>query len=182
MALKKLFLYTFLSLFLCLSTGAQTPFFTFNSPVTTSKDSLSTEALFQSLSLPNENGGWVSIKQDPKIPVLLDTYRKAYDKSTIPGFRIRIFSASGNTARQQAAKAMQVFSGKYPEVTPYLSYDEPYFKIYVGDFRTKTDALRFHKRIANEYPNAFISADYITVHIPILPTETPQAESEETFL
>ena len=136
-------------------------------------DSLSTSAVIASLARPTMQQGYVQIFQDSRIGRLLEAYRADHDPAAIPGFRIRIFSAAGNTARQQAQAAMQAFASAYPGVVPYLSYDEPYFKIYVGDFRTKSEALRFQKRIAGKYPNAFISADYIRVVPPEKGTVTP---------
>ncbi|MBQ7213717.1 MAG: hypothetical protein IJS25_04215 [Bacteroidales bacterium] len=133
------------------------------SPVPVAADSLSTPELFRTFAEHASGGGAVTVVQDSKVERLLDAYRQRYDEATIPGYRIRIFSAAGNTARRQALDAMKAFSESYPDIVPYLSYDEPYFKIYVGDFRIKSDALRFQKQIAPDYPHAFISADNIRV-------------------
>ena len=53
------------------------------------------------------------------------------------------------------------FASRYPSVNSYLNYDEPYYKVRVGDFRTRLDATRFLKTIQNEYPSAFIVIDRI---------------------
>ena len=133
------------------------------SPVPAAADSLSTPEIFRTFAVHNSGGGAVTVVQDSKVERLLDAYRQRYDEATIPGYRVRIFSATGNAARRQALDAMKAFSESYPDIVPYLSYDEPYFKIYVGDFRIRSDALRFQRQIAPDYPHAFISADNIRV-------------------
>lgn len=134
-------------------------------------DVTSTEQLLRELAGRSAGLGSVRVVQDERIGQMLERYRKQNDAPVIPGFRIRIFSAAGNNARRQALEEMQHFSETYPGVVPYLSYDEPYFKLYVGDFRIKTDALRFLRQVTAEYPHAFISADNIRVR-PAAPEET----------
>lgn len=126
-------------------------------------DVTSSEELFRELAGRSAQWGSVQVVQDERIGQMLERYRGQNDTPLIPGFRIRIFSAAGNNARRQALEEMQHFSETYPGTVPYLSYDEPYFKIYVGDFRIKTDALRFLRQIEADYPHAFISADNIRV-------------------
>ena len=74
----------------------------------------------------------------------------------IPGYRIRIFSQSGLTAKQRADDTRASFTRLFPEMEAYQEYNTPNFQIFVGDFRTKTDALRETKRIERIYPGAFI--------------------------
>ena len=136
-------------------------------------DVTSSEQLFRELAGRSGGLGSVRVVQDEKIVQMLELYRNQNDAPVIPGFRIRIFSAAGNNARRQALEEMQRFSETYPGVVPYLSYDEPYFKLYVGDFRIKTDALRFLRQVTEEYPHAFISADNIRVR-PVAVEETVQ--------
>jgi hypothetical protein len=53
------------------------------------------------------------------------------------------------------------FSGQYPEIRAYLSFKEPYYRVRVGDFRTRLEAEGFMKSVKTEYPNAFATADKI---------------------
>ena len=59
------------------------------------------------------------------------------------GFRIQIYSSSNRNAREESNKARAEFISKFPDIVSYPLYAEPgYFKIRVGDFRTKTEATK----------------------------------------
>ena len=44
----------------------------------------------------------------------------------------------------------------YPETPTYLVFEAPNFKVYVGDFRSKTDGFMAYKQIAKKFRNAFL--------------------------
>jgi hypothetical protein len=112
----------------------------------------------------NNKEGEVRVIQDPRIDQLITRHVESNQKlSGVPGFRIRIFSQSGQVARQNANQVRAEFLKRYPDMDGYLTYDAPNFKVYVGDFRTRSEALKFHKRVARDFPNAFIVADRINL-------------------
>jgi len=84
-------------------------------------------------------------------------------KKGIPGYRIRIFSESGQTARAKADETRRNFMRSFPGTEAYLSYQAPNFQIFVGDFRTKNEALRERKKIEKIFPGAFIVSDIINI-------------------
>jgi hypothetical protein len=114
--------------------------------------------------LEEGSGDRVHIEVDS---MLVTNYNKLISKnmqsSGIPGFRIRIYSGSGIGAKQEQQQVRARFLSLYPGIDAYNRYDEPYFKIYVGDCRTKSDALKIHERISKEFPNSFIQEDYINL-------------------
>ena len=81
----------------------------------------------------------------------------------IPGYRIHIFSKSGQTAQQKANETRRNFMGSFPEIDTYLEYQTPNFLIIVGDFRTKNQARRELKKIKKLYPGAFIVSETINI-------------------
>ena len=83
--------------------------------------------------------------------------------SGVPGYRIRIYSESGLGAKQEQQQVRARFLSLFPGIDAYNRYDEPYFKIYVGDCRTRSDALKLHDQISKEFPNSFIQEDYINL-------------------
>jgi hypothetical protein len=106
--------------------------------------------------------GVVNIVQDIKLDILLSRHLESNKKlSGVPGFRIRIFSQSGHNARANANQVRGEFLRRYPDMEGYLTYDAPNFKVYVGDFRTRSEALKFYKRLVRDFPSAFIIADRI---------------------
>ena len=99
--------------------------------------------------------------------LLVANYHKLISRnmqsSGVPGFRIRIYSESGVGAKQEQQQVRARFLSLYPGIDAYNRYDEPYFKIYVGDCRTRSDALKLHNRIQREFPNSIITEDYINL-------------------
>lgn len=79
---------------------------------------------------------------------------------TIPGFRIQIFS--GNE-RNNANNIKTHFLKLYPNQTAYLAYQQPYFKIRVGDFKTRLEAKLFYNKIKEEFGECIIIADKINL-------------------
>ena len=77
---------------------------------------------------------------------------------TIPGYRIQLFS--GNE-RINANIIKTRFLKLFPEQTAYLSYQQPYFKIRVGDFRSKLEAKLFYNKIKDEFIESIIIQDKI---------------------
>jgi hypothetical protein len=101
--------------------------------------------------------GALNISQDERLNELIRRHISINEqKDGIDGYRIRIFSESGQGARPRATDARARFFNRYPDVDPYLDYDPPNWKVYVGDFRTRSEALKMRKKIEREYPNSFI--------------------------
>lgn len=77
------------------------------------------------------------------------------------GYRVRIFFDNRQSARQDSEEMMEMFESMYPGVPAYRSYVNPYFKITVGDFRTKSEAMSFLQDIIGVFPKAFIVKEHI---------------------
>ncbi|MCL2098201.1 MAG: hypothetical protein FWH23_05525 [Bacteroidales bacterium] len=117
--------------------------------------------IFTLLSMPDNNGNVVKLHQSNLISQLVDSYIvRNYSKKS-PGFRVRIFSDNSQTARQRIYEVEAAFRELYPNVPTYASYQDLYFKVTVGDFRTRTDAMRFLNSIQRNYPGAFIVKENI---------------------
>lgn len=72
------------------------------------------------------------------------------------GYRIRIFFDNGQNARGASAGALGRFKALYPGVSAYLSFTNPYFKVTVGDYRNKSEAMAALTEIKRQFPAAFI--------------------------
>lgn len=99
----------------------------------------------------------VSIVNDAGIDNVLQTYKSSY---TLNGYRIQIFS---DNKKQPARDEKAKFLSLYTSVKAHEIYQQPYFKIRVGDFRTKLEAYKFQKEIQLQFPNCFIVKDEIEV-------------------
>ena len=67
----------------------------------------------------------------------------------------------GNDALHHADSVMEVFKKKYPDVPIYLLFGQPYYRLRVGDFRTRLEAENMYQRLKKKYKNAFVTADRI---------------------
>ncbi|MDR2040625.1 MAG: hypothetical protein LBQ60_22140 [Bacteroidales bacterium] len=81
----------------------------------------------------------------------------------IMGYRIRIFSQSGQSALQKMKETRALFIRNFPDIEPYNRFDSPNYQILVGDFRTKTEALRQCKIISKKFTGAFIVNEIIEI-------------------
>ena len=70
---------------------------------------------------------------------------------TIPGFRVQIASFSGINSKVSAFNLRDRFLLDYPAVQAYIVFDEPNFKVKVGDFRTRLEAYAFLQQIKEVY-------------------------------
>lgn len=77
---------------------------------------------------------------------------------TMPGYRVQIFSGS---ARAEALEVRSKFESLHPDFNSYIIYQQPYFKLRTGDFRTRLEAYKFYKLIQKEYASVFIVKDDI---------------------
>ncbi len=106
--------------------------------------------------------GVVTIRQDPQLDDLLNAHKiYSIQHPGINGYRIRIFSQLGTQAREEWDMAKARFYSRFPNIPIYQEYKNPSYKIYVGDYRTKVDALKALEVIQQAYPNAFIVPDRI---------------------
>jgi len=99
--------------------------------------------------------------------LLLSNYNKLIAEnmksSGVPGYRIRIFSGSGLGAKEEQQQVRAKFLSLYRGLDAYNRYDAPYFKVYVGDCRTMSEALRLNERIKKDFPNSIIRKDFINL-------------------
>ncbi|MBN2729684.1 MAG: hypothetical protein JXR53_10710 [Bacteroidales bacterium] len=78
-----------------------------------------------------------------------------------PGYRIQIFFESGNYSRNRAFGEKGKFMSRYPDVAAYVVFQEPYYKVRVGNFRNKLEAEAFKLRIIEQWPEAYLIKDDI---------------------
>ena len=104
------------------------------------------------------------VNRDPRIDRLIEKHRQ-YNQSNpgVEGFRVQIFFDSGNNSKKAAQTARERFMEVYPDVTAYLTFKAPYYRVRVGDFRTKLEAEGFLFQLATVYPNAFSVPDRIRI-------------------
>ena len=138
----------------------------FSTVLARSQSGFSTAELFKRT---DSNSGQLNIIQDPGIDSLMRRYILKYMNLEVKtgyagmeGFRIQIYSSSNRNAREESGKARADFMSKFPDIVSYPLFAEPgYYKIRVGDFRTKTEAIKLYQMISRAFPDAYIVPDII---------------------
>jgi hypothetical protein len=118
---------------------------------------------------PDNNIGSLVINQSLSLDTLISRHIlanknlfKVNNHYGMEGFRIQIYASNNRNAREESNKARAEFIGKFPDIVSYPLYAEPgYFKVRVGDFRTKTEATKLFQIISKEFPDAYIVPDVI---------------------
>jgi len=106
-----------------------------------------------------------TVIQDSRVDALVMKHIRINQHfQTINGFRVQLFSDSGNNSKNKAQAVYDAFVLKYPETGAYLSFKSPNYKVRIGDFRTRLDAQRFLIELTVDYPNAFIVEE--PIHLP----------------
>lgn len=99
----------------------------------------------------------VKVIKDNRIDEMIQTYKSSY---TLSGYRIQIFS---DNKKQPSRDEKARFLSSFNSVKAHEVYQQPFFKIRVGDFRTKLEAYKFQKEIMAQFPNSFIVKDEIEI-------------------
>ena len=77
-------------------------------------------------------------------------------------FRLRIFFDNKRDARAVSEQVMSEFQEIYPSVPVFRGYSNPYFKVTVGNFRSKSEAMKFLNEIKSQYPSVFLVKEVIS--------------------
>ena len=131
---------------------------------------------FESSSVSNDSvaGSWdhLTINSDYRIYQLLEIKREESIRKKgldgvvgIDGFRTQIFQGT----KDEAYKVKSRFLSKYPDVKIYVLFQTPDFKVRIGDFRERSEAIQMKYVIINDFPNSLIVEDVI--HYPDLKKE-----------
>lgn len=125
-----------------------------------------TSDIFGMLQAKKPGQGEISIHQSSDIAGMINLHvSQMRAQKGIRGYRVCIYYNSGQEARSGAEKERAKFLSRYDNIRTTTVLESPFFKVYVGDFRTKSEALKFLELIRYDYPNAFIR-DNITVSFP----------------
>jgi hypothetical protein len=90
---------------------------------------------------------------------LIDRHKKVNASNlTMAGFRIQIYFGS---ERAKAQELKSEFTNDHPLIPAYLIYQQPYFKVRVGDFKSRLEAVGFLRKIESDFTTTFIVPDEV---------------------
>lgn len=110
-------------------------------------------------------GTGVKVNQSDAVRAAFNRYVAANASRTMTGYRIRVFYESSQSARARSESIARSISANYPGVGVYRTFDSPNFKVSVGDFRTKDEALKMFNELKSAYPTALLLKE--TINYPL---------------
>jgi len=124
--------------------------------------SVSQPDIYERIFANRTGTGEIEVIQDEKLDeILMDYLEINRHRNGIPCYWIRIYSGSGHDAREKAYQAKGKFLKKYEGIKDKVIYDDPNFKVYIGGYRIKSDALKLLKLVQKDFPTSFIVYDII---------------------
>lgn len=114
------------------------------------------------LSVEGMAQGKIELVQDSRISGLVEKHIQINElQKGVPGFRVQIYFTSGNNSKANANRVRTEFLTKYPRAKAYVLYQEPFYKVRVGDFRTRLEAQGFLNMVSMDFPASYIVSDEI---------------------
>jgi len=131
--------------------------------------------LFFSYAMAQKKEGNLEIVKDPMIDLLQQSrilfnnspddsasdVKKEGTRGTALGFRIQIYS--GNS-RNDAYAAQARFQQQFSDISTYVSYTQPNYRVKVGDFRSRSEAQAFMREARKSFPTVFLFTEQINVY------------------
>src|ERR1017187_1871723 len=100
-------------------------------------------------------------KQDVKITELLNRYSEYNRKKEFAdGYRVQIMYTD---VRDEVYKSKGKMYKDFPDLPSYVEYEEPYYKLRLGDFKTRLEATYYLQDVVVLYTGAFIVKDKIRI-------------------
>ena len=100
----------------------------------------------------SENGSITSINEE-EINTLVRKYENILKaRNGAEGWRVQLmFKAK----KEEITQLKIAFIKLYPEIAVYLEYDAPYYRVRVGNCRTKLEAIKIKDLISKKFPGAY---------------------------
>jgi len=113
------------------------------------------------LILPSDSTkkGTVHIYDDPSLNAVIYAKKNAApDEWQLSGYRIQLYMGAD---RKQALAIKAQMLNMYPGLPIYMDYEQPYFKIRVGDYRNRFEALKTFHDLQAKFKGVSIVPDKI---------------------
>lgn len=85
--------------------------------------------------------------------------RTNYNQSTIDGYRIQVYSGSGVSSKNDAAKAQSAFLKLFPDEKVYMTYSAPFWRVRIGDYRFRSEAMTLLAKVKRHFPGSYVVRD-----------------------
>lgn len=123
-------------------------------------------------SLQAGDDAGVVINQDRVIESSVRAHIARNSQRQLSGYRVRIYFDNNQNSRTESERAQTRFTALFRDIPAYRTYTNPYFKVTVGDCRTKSEAMLLLNRVKGAFPSAFVVKENISY---------PAVDKEDVF-
>ncbi|MCQ2219330.1 MAG: SPOR domain-containing protein [Paludibacteraceae bacterium] len=142
--MRRLFLFFFFVMAMCVASFSQ------------KRVKLTPEAIITNLQTSSSDEGKVTITQDPKMQLLLKKQLAEKESDLYvyySGYRVQVYMSNAQKkAKEEAYEREKKMKDKMSDLTCYVSFTSPFWRLRVGDCRTYTDALVLANKIKETFP------------------------------
>lgn len=119
--------------------------------------------IFELLNRSGDYGNRISLVQPDQLRKAVEEQVVQNRSKKIQGFRIRIFSSNAQNARSTSQAVKEEFESLYPHIPAYPKFENIDYRVLVGNFRTRSEAMRFHRELTTkqQYRGAVIVKETI---------------------
>jgi hypothetical protein len=104
--------------------------------------------------------GKITIHAEEGVAFLLHTHIQMNERSKfVDGYRIQLYSGSGPKAKQEALKVKGQVLDLFPDERVHIAYNAPFWRVRIGDYRHKHEALVLWNDLKKEFPSCYIVKD-----------------------
>jgi SPOR domain len=126
--------------------------------------------------------GPAQLDEPPKVRLLINRHISINgDLEELEGFRVQIYAGGSMEAATAARSEAQK---RFPEWEVHQLWQAPHFRVRVGDYVSRSDAMRDLNRIKTKFPGAYIVPDKVkppkkAKHTLPPPGDVPLPEDDE---
>lgn len=84
-------------------------------------------------------------------------------RPALKAYRVCIFADNGQDARAGAAAAKSLFEETFPGTPVYMFYENPYFRVTVGNCLTVEEAIILKGQVSGTFPKAFPKSEQLSL-------------------
>ncbi len=118
--------------------------------------SKSGQALIEKVTFQEGSDGRFEISQSPEIEELLGIHLDMNKRAGgIDGFRIQLYLGSNNNAKKEASDVKAKVLSLFQDENIYVMYEAPFWRVQVGDFRSKSESLELYRKLKKEFPSCY---------------------------
>lgn len=117
-------------------------------------------SLIADLQQQSEGEGLITIHDEEGIEELVNIQVEVNRRmGGVDGYRIQLYSGSGPSGKKEALSAKRKFLNNFPAYDTDLSFTSPFWRVRVGNYRHKHEALLLLNDLRQFFPNCYIVKD-----------------------